>query len=39
MGSETTHADRIGLAVQRLNHSATLSVQPSKYDVSLFFRF
>ena len=25
MGFEPTHGDRIGLAVQRLNHSATLS--------------
>ena len=25
MGFETTHGDRIGLAVQRLNHSTTLS--------------
>ena len=28
MGSKTTHGERIELAVQRLNHSATLSVQP-----------
>ena len=26
MGFEPTHGDRIGLAVQRLNHSATLSL-------------
>ena len=32
-----THALRpIGLAVQRLNHSATLSVQSLKYEVFLF---
>ena len=36
MGSETTHGDRIGLAVQRLNHSATMSVQLSKYEIFLF---
>ena len=26
MGFEPTHGDHIGLAVQRLNHSATLSL-------------
>ena len=36
MGSETSHAENIALAVQRLNHSATLSVQPSKYELSFF---
>ena len=39
MGSETSHADSIALAVQRLNHSGTLSVQPSKYELSFLFRF
>ena len=39
MWSQPTHGDRIGLAVQRLNHSATLSVQPSKYELSFLFRF
>ena len=39
MGSETTQGDRIGLAVQRLYHSATLSVQPSKHELSFLFRF
>ena len=29
MGFEPTHGDRIGLAVQRLNHSATLSQCPA----------
>ena len=38
MGFELTHRDRIGLAVQRLNNSATLSVQSSKYEI-FFFRF
>ena len=38
MGSETTHRERLGLAVQRLNHSATLSVQSSKYEI-FFFSF
>ena len=36
MGSETSHADRIGLAIQRLNHSVTLSVQSSKYEIFVF---
>ena len=31
MGFEPTHGDRIGLAVQRLNHSATLSVRIGRY--------
>ena len=39
MGSEFMHGDSIALAVQRLNHSGTLSVQPSKYELSFLFRF
>ena len=33
MGFEPTHGDRIGLAVQRLNHSATLSQCPAVRDL------
>ena len=36
MEFEPTHGDRIGLAVQRINHSATC-VQSSKYEL-FFFR-
>ena len=36
MSSEFTHGDSIALAVQRLNHSSTLSVQSSKYELFLF---
>ena len=39
MGSESTHGERIGLAVQRLNQSCILSVQPSNYELSFLFRF
>ena len=39
MEFEPTHWDRIELAVQRLNHSATLFVQPLKYELSWLFRF
>ena len=39
MGSQTTHGDRIELAFQRPNHSATLSVQPSEFELSLIFLF
>ena len=39
MRFEPTNGERFGLAVQRLNHSATLSVQPSKYDLPFLFRF
>ena len=35
MWSQPTHGDRIGLAVQRLNHSATMSVQSWKYEIFL----
>ena len=35
MGFEPTHGDRIGLAVQRLNHSATLFYSLSKMNVFL----
>ena len=38
-GSELTHGERTELAVQRLNHSATLSVQPWKCEWSFLFRF
>ena len=33
MGFEPTRAEHIGLAVQRLNHSATSSVDKLKIDV------
>ena len=39
MGFEPSHGDRIGLAVQRLNHSATLSVQLSKLLIIIAFLF
>ena len=36
---EPTHGDRTGLAVQPINHSATLYVQPSKYEFWSLFDF
>ena len=39
MGFELTHSEPVGLAVQRFKHSATLSVRPSKYELSFLFRF
>ena len=37
MGFEPTHAEHIGLAVQRLNHSATSSIGSVTGVVLLFF--